>query len=272
MLMLHATGMHGWVFRPLAASLTDHFHCWALDLRGHGDSGFSADETFNWGHFAQDVLAAALYLRGDGDDVTSKVTGFGHSLGGAALVLAAQLDPFAFERLVLYEPALMPPGHSTASGFIDEQAMMVAGAKRRRATFSSYADALSNYASKAPMSAFGAAALHAYVQHGFAADPDGSVTLKCQPEVEAASFAKTQSQEEWGTWRGLEALACPVHLLGGTRSGGNHAQTASEAATVLGVSVVELAGLEHFGPLQLPGYVAEIIARQATPVAGLSTS
>ena len=36
-LMAHATGFHGLVWRPMAADLAD-FHCYSFDERGHGDS------------------------------------------------------------------------------------------------------------------------------------------------------------------------------------------------------------------------------------------
>jgi pimeloyl-ACP methyl ester carboxylesterase len=258
LLMVHATGIHGWAFRPLAEHLTDSFHCWSLDLRGHGDSPVANDETFEWGGFGRDVSAALAFLE------PGPVTGFGHSLGGAALVMAEHDSPGALRQLILYEPALLPPLRSTSSLFLDELSMMVEMAGRRRRTFASQAEAIRNYASKPPMSSWSASALHAYVMHGFAESDDGSVQIKCQPEVEAATFANTQTQESHGAWESLGALGCPAALLVGTMSGGQHLMTAAAAAEQFGVPVEVLEGLEHFGPLQLPAFVAEAINRSAS--------
>jgi pimeloyl-ACP methyl ester carboxylesterase len=251
--MVHATGMHGWAYRPLADYLTDTFHCWSLDLRGHGDSSAATNEAFDWGGFGRDASAALSFL-GPGP-----VVGFGHSLGGAALVMAESKSPGALSRLVLYEPALLPPLRSTSSVFLDELAMMTEMAGRRRRTFDSYAEAIKNYAHKPPMASWSAAALHAYVVHGFAEMDDGSVHIKCLPEVEAAMYANTPTQEAHHAWEGLGALDCPVVSIVGNMSGSQHLATAAAASDQFGVPVERVDGLEHFGPLQLPVIVAALV-------------
>src|SRR5205807_8354699 len=55
-LMAHATGFHGMVWRPMAAHLRD-FHCYSFDERGHGDSSRPAGEDYDWTGFADDALA-----------------------------------------------------------------------------------------------------------------------------------------------------------------------------------------------------------------------
>ena len=257
LLMVHATGIHGWAFRPLAEHLTDSFHCWSLDLRGHGDSPVADGENFHWGGFGQDVSAALAHLGPE------PVIGFGHSLGGAALVMAEHDSPASVQQLILYEPAILPPGRSTSALFLDERSMMMEMAGRRRSTFTSYAEAIKNYASKPPMAAWNAAALHAYVLHGFGESEDGSVHIKCLPGVEAAMFASTQTQEAQNVWESLGALSCPAVLQVGSISGGQHLATAASAADQFALPVRVFEGLEHFGPLQLPALVAEAIACSA---------
>jgi len=44
----HATGLHGLVWRAVAAHLVDSFTCISFDERGHGDSGLPADPDFDW--------------------------------------------------------------------------------------------------------------------------------------------------------------------------------------------------------------------------------
>jgi len=55
-LLAHATGLHGLVWRPVAERLVDSGrHVWSFDFRGHGDSGRSA-EGYAWDRFADDVI------------------------------------------------------------------------------------------------------------------------------------------------------------------------------------------------------------------------
>lgn len=255
--MVHATGIHGWAFRPLAEHLTHSFHCWSLDLRGHGDSPVADGENFDWGGFGRDVSAVLAHLGPE------PVIGFGHSLGGAALVMAEHDSPESLQQLILYEPAILPPGRSTSSLFLDERSMMMEMAGRRRSTFASHAEAIKNYAPKPPMAAWNAAALHAYVVHGFGESEDGSVHIKCLPGVEAAMFASTQTQEAQNVWGSLGALSCPAVLQVGSISGSQHLATAAAAAEQFALPVRVFEGLEHFGPLQLPALVAKAIACSA---------
>ena len=57
------------------------------------------------------------------------------------------------------------------------------GARRRRSHFDSPLAAYENFARKPPLSDLSPAALSAYVRYGFEEQPDGSVELRCRPEV-----------------------------------------------------------------------------------------
>ena len=47
------------------------------------------------------------------------------------------------------------------------------------------------------MNAFHPDALHSYVDYGFATQPDGSVSLKCNPEHEARTFDTGGAHSTW---------------------------------------------------------------------------
>ena len=57
LLLCHATGFHGRVWQPVASHLPGR-HCYAPDLRGHGDTPLPGEEPLDWYGFADDVLAA----------------------------------------------------------------------------------------------------------------------------------------------------------------------------------------------------------------------
>jgi len=73
-LMAHATGFHGLVWRPMASALTG-FHCYSFDERGHGDSSRPPGHSYDWTGFADDTLAVV-----DGLGLERPVV-VGHSLG-----------------------------------------------------------------------------------------------------------------------------------------------------------------------------------------------
>ncbi len=250
LLLAHATGFHGRVLGPLATELAGHFHCWAFDERGHGDTPARSDGDFDWRGFAADALAVV-------DTVgLQRPFAFGHSCGGAALLLAEQARPGTFAGLFLYEPVLFPP-RPDGSATPGSGTPLAAGARRRRDVFPSHEDAFANYASKPPFSRLDPAALRAYVDHGFVRADDG-VRLKCRPENEARTYEAAATHTAFDH---LSEVSCPV-----TIACGEHADTFDEALIVQQAArlphgrTMVLPGLSHFGPMENPGMVARAVA------------
>ena len=179
-LFAHATGLHAHVWEPVAASLPD-FRCWAIDFRGHGDATAPAGLSFDWHGFGDDVLAAV-----DGLGL-ERPFGVGHSKGGAALLLAEEARPGTFAKLWCFDPVVFPTG-GRVPGEAGVENPLAASAARRRAVFPSRDDAFANFRSKQPFDVVTDEALHAYVDHGFADQPDGTVALKCAPLDEAQVY------------------------------------------------------------------------------------
>ena len=171
----------------LAATMTP-IRAYASDLPNrlcHGESAVEVTDDLHFEGFARDALAVV-------GAIGERVIGVGHSLGGAALVLAELARPGNFAELFLYEPGLRPNTVPSESQ-LAYQKSMVDATKRRRSRFASREAALAAYARKPPMSSFQACALAAYVDYGFAPCPgdDGGVELKCRPEVEAQIVANS---------------------------------------------------------------------------------
>jgi pimeloyl-ACP methyl ester carboxylesterase len=247
LLMVHATGFHGHVFEPMARPLAGMFHCWALDVRGHGDTATPAGLDFEWRGFADDVLAACE-VAGDGP-----VYGFGHSSGGAALLMAEARRPGTFAGLFCYEPVVWPD-----LAAIKERAEGLAeGARRRRQGFASRQAAYDNYASKPPFAWMDPAALKAYVEHAFRDCEDGTVALKCRPDDEAAIYLKGAENDAFPL---LAHVASPVVIVRGTQRMAIESEIVdAQLAALPQGREFTMDGLGHFGPLEQPAVVAEAV-------------
>ena len=253
LLLVHATGLHGLVWAPVAERLVDSFRCVSLDERGHGDSDRPGEGDFHWRGFATDVAAVV--------DALGLVHpyGAGHSCGGAALLLAEEARPGTFSALWCYEPVVAPedtpadPASPTAAGN-----PLAAGARRRRERFPSREDAYRNFAGKPPFDRVAPEALRAYVDHGFAEEPDGTVTLKCRPDDEAETYVHSRTHDAYAR---LARVRCPVTLVWGERTDSPFGAAALNAlaARLAGGRVEQAAGLGHFGPLEDPAAVARSI-------------
>jgi pimeloyl-ACP methyl ester carboxylesterase len=260
LLFAHATGFHGLVWGPTATPLTDRYRCLALDLRGHGVSETPPGTSLAWGGMGDDVLAV---LESHHFARPRAVHGVGHSLGCAALVLAAARCPEVFRSLWLYEPAIveprvMVPPDSSDSAESAAPNPMADGALRRRATFASYDEAIANFAKKAPLNELHPDALAAYVRGGFAPQSDGSVTLRCSPATEAEVFRGAGNNE---AFEALSTLTLPVALIAGRPDDfGPVTFVPANLAQLPRGTLVERPHLGHFGPLEDPLGMARDIA------------
>ena len=250
LLLAHATGFHGRVWMPVAERLAARFHCIAFDERGHGDSDPAPGDDYDWNGFATDALAVI-----DGLEL-GPVLAAGHSCGGALLLLAEQRRPGTFAKLWVYEPVMIPAeGLSTLP--VPGENPLAAGARKRRATFASKDAAYDNYAGKPPFSILDPAALRAYVEHGFANQPDGSVRLKCEPENEARTYEMGMRHDAYDD---LPKVQCPVTVVCGELTDAFPEPIITMVAERLPKGTPQvMPGLGHFGPLQDPAAVAASI-------------
>ncbi|MEQ1786930.1 MAG: alpha/beta hydrolase, partial [Acidimicrobiales bacterium] len=209
-LLCHATGLHGAVWEPLSTALGDGFERWAVDFRGHGASVVTPGDPLPWSAMGHDVEAVVDALGVE----PGRLLGIGHSMGGAALLLAEQARPGTFAGLWLFEPIVPPPHRASA---LAGENHLAAGAERRRPSFASAEAALANYASKPPLNVARSDALHAYVRHGFVAGEDGAVHLACRPADEAQVF---RGAGELSAFERLAQVACPVRVVHGAMDGG----------------------------------------------------
>src|ERR1700736_2156274 len=97
LLLVHGTAADHRRWQPVLPELQKRFTTYALDRRGRGASGDSADWSFD--REVEDIVSVI-------EGIGSPVDVLGHSMG-AALSMEATVRTSGVRRLVLYEPALV---------------------------------------------------------------------------------------------------------------------------------------------------------------------
>lgn len=254
MYLSHATGFHAHCFEPLASALSGSFHCMGVDYRGYGDSTHPDPSDLTWSMYGDDAVVTAHALKKLNDD--KPLVGVGHSMGGAALLYAAQKDPSLFRALFVFEPIVFPPEGIRPGG---TPSPLADGARKRRSNFPSFDAALENYSAKPPMKSFHPVALAAYVNNGFEQMPDGTVELKCRPEWEARTYETGGIAPAWEL---LRTINTPTWVLAGhVQPHQPSAIAALVAAELPHGTYVQWDELGHFAPLEVPEMMAGFINR-----------
>lgn len=99
LVLLHGGASRWQGFLPIMPALAARWHIYALDLRGHGRSGWTPNR-YRLDDYAAD-LRAFLDLR-----VARPAVLFGHSLGGMIALLAAARDPRLARAVILGDTPL----------------------------------------------------------------------------------------------------------------------------------------------------------------------
>lgn len=265
LLLSHATGFHARCYIPLALALADRFHCLGLDYRGHGDTPVDPAWPVDWRRFGDDADAVAGHIAPSGG-----LIGFGHSMGGAALLMAAHRDPDRFERLVLFEPISYGGSFPAVSRSEIRELPIIAGALSRRRRFGSLDEAHDNFRTKPPLSLMVDESLRNYVEYGFRPVSDGGahgsadtgVELRCAPELEAGIFITSIDN---GVWDLLPEIRTPTLVIGGrVEQRQPSAQSEAISRRLLAGSYLLLDHQTHFGPFSHPIEIAALIAEFAT--------
>jgi pimeloyl-ACP methyl ester carboxylesterase len=252
LLLAHATGLHAHTLRQMVIHLRATFHCYTFDERGHGRSEAPASGDFDWYRFADDARAVTRALG------LERPAAFGHSCGGALLLLAEQTHPGSWAAIYGFEPVVPRPGMYPPDTGIDANPLAV-GALKRRAVFPDRQAAYDNFAAKPPFSDVDPAALRDYVDHGLVDQPDGTVALACRPESEAATYAFASRHRAWDE---LDRVECPVTVgCGSLSTHFDPTHNAEVARRLPRGSVDVLDGLGHFGPMERPALVATSVLR-----------
>src|SRR5271156_2818797 len=113
-LLLHGGNQSAHSWDLVSLHLSDRYHVFALDQRGHGDSEWSREVDYSIGAKADDALA---FIE---DQQLGRPVVVGHSMGGMVAMRMLVSEPSAARGLVLVDvgPELSPKGVAVISDFV----------------------------------------------------------------------------------------------------------------------------------------------------------
>ena len=250
LLLGHGNGLNAGMWAAALPMLLEYFHCYGVDLRGHGAArDVSDDYSVARERFAEDLLTCV-------DTIGGPVRYGGHSLGAAAALYATLIRPEAFTGMWLYEPVVIPIGFDP-----QQQAgpsLLVEAARHRRMEFASVDEAVDRFSSKPPFFGCDSYAVRGYVEIG-SYPVEGGIRLSCRGENEAGVY-ETGGELDFGR---LRAITVPtVVASGGTADEANSIppRLAPQVADALANTRWEQhRWVSHFGPMEAPRSIAKSI-------------
>ncbi len=245
-LLVHGTGFHAYIWKPIAQLLSQTFRVIAIDQRGHGDSS-KPESGYSWDHFGEDLhhFIETLGLQ--------HIPAVGHSAGATAIAYCAAHHLGSISRAVLIDPILVP---KLPDGQIIQNPL-AHRARKRRMVWESRTSMFHSYRTRAPFNSWREDVLWAYIEEGTVLRPDGHIELKCPGTIEAQIFDQAASLDGFAI---LPQVAIPVLILRGENSDAFPDSSLTTATSLLpNVHAKTIARASHFVPMERPDAVERAI-------------
>lgn len=244
--LLHATGFLGRIYRPLVERLRAIGHVYSYDQRGHGDSSLAPGGEYSWDWTMRD-LEGFITAKG-----WSGVRAIGHSAGATAIGSLASSRPDLISRAVLAEPVIF---ESPTAPELEWRNPFIERTLKRKRIFDSVEAMFSNFDHKPPYDTWRKDILRDYCEFGSRPTSDGKRELKCTPEIEAKFYETTRDFDGLGR---ILAGTAPLLILFGARSDSLGASLSPKVAQQLKRGrVIDVPDAGHFLPMEKPDYLAD---------------
>lgn len=259
LILLHGFTDHAWSFIPfvesyfekVAAAEMDPHGVVAINLRGHGDSGWVQGGYYHFPDYLLDVLGVA-------DEIgAERFSLLGHSMGGMAACLVAGAFPERVEKLILIEgvgPQAMQPEDAPAKFRQWAEDVKRVDGRRHGAVESLDAAARSLRIRWPRLSEAHARFL---AETGTRKRPDGALEWKSDPLHRTQSpqpFYLSQSRAFW------ERIACPVLFVTGAESEFRHFDVSDRLRSFKDLRSEEITGAGHMVHHEEPERLAQAVA------------
>ena len=249
LLMLHATGLCAWPWKPIARALAENYHVLALDQRGHGDTDRS-DKGYRFEYAGEDLAAIV-----DAMNLASPRV-IGHSSGGLATIIAANLLPNRFDKVVLVETRV---SNEVAEVPSQDLARRAERTRMKRAVWDSRDAMFDAYRTRAAFKDWEDEPYRQFIEGGTQLLEDGRAQLKCHPETEATFYGM---RDDLPVQEYLEGLAGQWLLLLADYPGCQRPQDPGikQFRKLVPGSIVKPMGKgSHFLPMEYPDDVLQAV-------------
>jgi pimeloyl-ACP methyl ester carboxylesterase len=244
--ILHATGFLGRIYRPLAERLRAIGHVYTYDQRGHGDSSAAPNGEYSWDWTMRDLEGFVNAMGWKG------IRAVGHSAGATAIGSLACERPDLISMAVLAEPVIF---ESPTAPELEWRNPFIERTLKRKRMFDSVDAMYANFDNKPPYDTWKKDILRDYCEFGTRPTSDGKRELKCAPEIEAKFYETSRDFDGLG-----RILRCTVPLLVmfGARGDSLGASLSGKIAKELkNGRVIDVADAGHFLPMEKPDYIAD---------------
>lgn len=242
LLLVHGGRDHCRNWDAVALELRDEWHVIAPDLRGHGDSEWSAEGNYGMNGYIYD-MAQLIFQQN-----LSPVTIIAHSLGGNIALRYTGIYPESVRRLVAIEGLGSPPIlKAKRSGraleermriWVDEQREFSGRMPRRYKTVTEAIGRMQDENKHLSPEQ----ARHLTI-HGTNQNEDGTYSWKFDNYVRSWPPYDIPDEELYGLWA---RITCPTLLLYGTESWATNPRADGRSAHFNSVEIVAVEGAGHW--------------------------
>lgn len=237
LVMLHGIGRVAHSFDHIAPGFTASYHVIAMDLRGHGDSGWSTTGDYLVEDYVRDLDGLVERLK------LHDIVLLGNSTGGRVAQVYAGMHPNRVARLIVEDV-----GPERPADIADSFARRV---KAEADGWASEEDLVRSLRASDPRTA--ESLLRNYAHFGTKRRADGRLVWKRDPNL-VKGFVPTE------LWRYVSKISCPTIYILGARSAIVPPETHERLKrTVPGVQIVVMPDVGHYPHLEAPdAYIATV--------------
>jgi pimeloyl-ACP methyl ester carboxylesterase len=235
-IMLHGIGRVAHSFDHIAPRFKNDYHVFAIDMRGHGDSGWSPEGAYLVEDYVKDLegFVDQLNLR--------NLVLLGNSTGGRVVQVYAGMHPDRVARLIS-EDVGPQRTNEIASAF----------ARRVQQEENGWASEDELVASLMRGSTISEELQRNYAHFGSKRRDDGRIVWKRDPNL-VKGFVPTE------LWQYVSKIKCPtIYILGGASTIVPPATQEQLKATLPDVRIVTMPGLGHYPHLEAPEEYVKIV-------------
>lgn len=240
---IHGLTGNAHAFDALALNLSSQFHVRSIDVRGRGDSGWTAGTEYTPQNYAADLAGFLDELKVD------RVTLIGTSMGGMISILFAGGYPHRVEKLILNDigPDVDPVGIARIGSYVGESPT----------EFNNLKEVADYYRANYPaMRNIPESELVEQVKWSVKPADSGKLTWKMDPQIRKPMRTAARPLDMWVPFARIEA---PVLVIRGAESDILASRTVERMKSVVrNVESVEVSGVGHAPTLSEPESLAAI--------------